>query len=166
MPNNCKGSARYSAKYVAGPPIAVRRIVGCDGERVKYWCQDHKTRSELFESADVFTFIGRMVQHIMPKNFHRVRCYGLESTTSFKKRAEVIRPGIKKLGRTVKGAYEIVTKKKYRVRYEKISGYDPMKCRCCGGEMGLWKIRHPEYGLVYDESESIKSGKYEPYSDN
>ena len=63
----------------------------------------------------------------------------------------------------VKGAYEIVTKKKYRERYEKISGYDPMKCRCCGGKMGLWKIWHPKYGLIYDESENIKSGKYEPY---
>jgi hypothetical protein len=84
-------------------------------------------------------FIGRMVQHIMPQGFHRVRYYGLESTKSFKKWAEVIRQGIKKLGKGVKGVYEIVRKKKYRERYEKISGKDPMKCRCCGGCKGLFE---------------------------
>ena len=163
VPNKCKGLARYLAKYVASPPIAVRRIVSYDGMIVKYWYQDHKTRSKVFEAVDVFTFIGRMVQHIMPKSFHRVRYYGLESTRSFKKWAGVIREGVKKLGRIVKGAYEIVTKKKYRERYEKASGHDPMECRFCGGEMGVWKIWHPKYGLIYDESENIKSGRYEPY---
>lgn len=161
VPNNCKGLARYLAKYVASPPIAVRRIVSYDGKTVKYWYQDHKTQSKKFETVDVFTFIGRMVQHIMPKSFHKVRYYGLESTKSFRKWVEVITQGIKKLGKVVKGAYEIVTKKKYRERYEKISGNDPMKCRCCGGRMGLWKIWHPKYGLIYDESENIKSGRYE-----
>ncbi|MCI5131275.1 MAG: hypothetical protein D3904_07070 [Candidatus Electrothrix sp. EH2] len=68
VPNNCKGLARYLAKYVASPPIAVRRIISYDGEVVKYWYQDHKTKSKVFEAVDVFTFIGRMVQHIMPKS--------------------------------------------------------------------------------------------------
>lgn len=61
--------ARYLAKYVACPPIAVRRIVSYDGQRVKYWYKDHKEKSKKFEEVDVFTFIGRMVQHIMPKWF-------------------------------------------------------------------------------------------------
>ena len=161
VPNKCKGLARYLAKYVASPPIAIRRIVSYDGKTVKYWYQDHKTQSKVFETVDVFTFIGRMVQHIMPKNFHRVRYYGLESTKSFMKWAEVIRQGIKKLGKVVKGAYEIVTRKNYRERYKEMSGHDPMKCRYCGGRMELWKIWHPKYGVIYDESENIKSGKYE-----
>jgi len=161
VPNKCKGLARYLAKYVTSPPIAIRRIVSYDGKTVKYWYQDHKTQSKVFETVEVLTFIGRMAQHIMPKNFHRVRYYGLESTKSFMKWAEVIRQGIKKLGKVVKGAYEIVTRKNYRERYKKISGHDPMKCRYCGGRMELWKIWHPKYGLIYDESENIKSGKYE-----
>jgi hypothetical protein len=28
--------------------------------------------------------------------------------------------------------------------------------------MGLWRIWHPTYGVVYDEGERIKRGKYEP----
>jgi hypothetical protein len=161
VPNKCKGLARYLAKYVASPPIAVRRIVNYDGKTVKYWYQDHKTQSKKFETVDVYTFIGRMVQHIMPKHFHRVRYYGLESTKCFKKWSEVISYGVKMLGKVIKGAYEIVTKNDYRERYKKISGHDPMKCRYCGGEMGLWKIWHPKHGYIYDESENIKGGKYD-----
>ncbi|MEA1992514.1 MAG: transposase, partial [Thermodesulfobacteriota bacterium] len=36
-PESCRGLARYLAKYVASPPIAVRRIVRYDGQRVTYW---------------------------------------------------------------------------------------------------------------------------------
>jgi len=35
-------------------------------------------------------FIGRMVQHILPRGFQRVRYYGLQAMTSFKKWFEVI----------------------------------------------------------------------------
>jgi len=37
-----------------------------------------------------------------------------------------------------------------------------MKCRYCGHEMELWKIWHPKYGVVFDEYENLKSGKYNP----
>ena len=161
VPKRCKGLARYLARYVASPPIAVRRIVSYDGNTVTYWYKDHKTKSKKLETVEVFTFIGRMVQHIMPKNFHRVRYYGLEATKTFKKWAKVIQRGVQKIGNVVKGAYQIVSSKKYRERYKEISGHDPMICRHCGGEMELWKIWHPKYGVLYDEYENLKTGKYE-----
>lgn len=37
-----------------------------------------------------------------------------------------------------------------------------MICRYCGHEMELWKIWHPDYGVIYDECENLKAGKYEP----
>ncbi|WP_394332141.1 transposase [Piscirickettsia litoralis] len=37
------------------------------------------------ETIDAVTFIGRMVQHIFPKGFQRVRYFGLQATASFKK---------------------------------------------------------------------------------
>lgn len=165
VPETCRGLARYLAKYVACPPIAVRRIVSYDGHRVKYWYKDHKEKSKKFEEVDVFTFIGRMVQHIMPKWFQRVRYFGLEATKSFKKWARAVREGVEKIGRVVKGAYQIVRSKKYRQRYKEIGGQDPMICRYCGCEMELWKVWHPKYGLIYDEYASIKDGRYEEASE-
>lgn len=160
VPESCKGLSRYLAKYVASPPIAVRRIVDYDGTTVTYWYQDHKTRSKKFERVDVFTFIGRMVQHILPKWFQRVRYYGLEATKTFKKWADVICEGVKKIGRLVKGAYKVVRVKKYRERYQEMSGRDPMICLYCRQEMDLLKIWHPKYGILFDEFENIKAGKY------
>ena len=95
------GLARYLAKYVASPPIAVRRIIRYDGRRVKYWYQDHKSKRKKFEEVDVFTFIGRMVQHILPKGFQRVRYYGLQATRTFNKWAEAIRKGLQRIGRVI-----------------------------------------------------------------
>ena len=161
VPDSGRGLARYLAKYVASPPIAVRRIVRYDGRMVTYWYKDHETKSQKFETVDVFTFIGRMVQHIFPKGFQRVRYFGLQATKTFKKWAEAIREGLQRVGRVVKGAYQVVSSKKYRERYQEISGHDPMICRYCGREMDLWKIWHPKYGVIYDELENIKAGKYE-----
>ncbi len=162
VPDSCRGLARYLAKYVASPPIAVRRILSYDGRIVKYWYQDHKTKSKKFEELDVFTFIGRMVQHILPKGFQRVRYFGLQATRTFNKWAEAIRKGLQRIGRVIKGGYQVVMGKKYRERYKEISGQDPMICRYCGHEMELWKIWHPEYGVIYDECENLKAGKYDP----
>jgi hypothetical protein len=162
VPDQCKGLAAYLAKYVASPPIAVRRIVSYDGQTVKYWYKDHKTKAKKFEVVDVLTFIGRMVQHIMPKCFQRVRYYGLQATKTFKKWTEVIRKAVSRIKNIVKGAYQIVKEKKYRERYREISGNDPMICRYCGHEMGLWKIWHPKYGLIFYEYENLKRGKYNP----
>lgn len=162
VPEQCKGLARYLAKYVASPPIAVRRIVSYDGQTVKYWYKDHKTKSKKFEVVDVLTFIGRMVQHIMPKFFQRVRYFGLQATKTFKKWAKVIKKAVSLINGVVKGAYQIVKEKKYRDRYKEISGNDPMICRHCGHEMELWKIWHPKYGLIFYEYENLKRGKYNP----
>ena len=57
VPDSCKGLARYLARYVASPPIAVRRILNYDGETVTYWYQDHRSKSKKIERVDVYTFI-------------------------------------------------------------------------------------------------------------
>ena len=75
VPETCGGLARYLAKYVASPPIALRRIISYDGEYVTYWYNDHMTKSRKVETVEADVFIGRMVQHIMPKGFQRVRLY-------------------------------------------------------------------------------------------
>jgi hypothetical protein len=42
----------------------------------------------------------------------------------------------------------------------------PLSCHLvalrCGGEMGLWRIRHPTYGVIYDEAQVSKRGPRDP----
>ncbi len=160
VPETCGGLARYLAKYVASPPIALRRIISYDGQDVTYWCNDHMTKARKVETVEADVFIGRMVQLIMPKELQRVRYYGLQATKTFKKWSEVIRKGMKALGRSFKGTYQFVKAKRYRERYMEISSQDPFLCWYCGHEMVLWKIWHPKYGVLYDEYENIKADKY------
>jgi len=163
-PEKAKGLAKYLAKYMASPPISVRRIIKYNGETVTYWYNDHETKARKEETVDVLTFIGRMVQHILPKGFQRVRYYGLQATRTYKKWSEVIKEGIKNFGKDVKGAYEVVASRSYRKRYMESSGKDPLGCPFCGHEMKIWTMWHPKYGVIYDEKKNIKQGKYEEYS--
>jgi hypothetical protein len=79
---------RYLVKYVVSPPMALSRIVAYDRARgtMTYWYRDHLKRGKkTTETVSRETFIGRMVQHILPKGFQRIRYYGLQATCILKK---------------------------------------------------------------------------------
>jgi hypothetical protein len=152
--------ARYVAKYVVSPPIAVRCIDRYDGERITYHYRSHRTERVEHETVNVITFIGRMVQHTMPKGFKRIRYAGVQATKTFAKVKVLIREAVVKVGGVVKGAIKIIACLTYRQRYAQSTGRDPLLCPHCQHEMGLWKIWHPQYGVVYDEGQVIKRGTY------
>jgi len=160
VPSQYQSLASYVAKYVVSPPIAVRRIDRYDGERVTYHYRSHRTERTEHETVDVNTFIGRMVQHTMPKGFKRIRYYGVQATKTFAKVKAVIQAALAKVEGVVKGAVKIIARLTYRQRYEQSTGRDPLICPHCGGEMGLWRIWHPTYGVIYDEVQVIKRGTY------
>jgi len=63
---------QYLVKYVVSPPMALSRILAYDRERasVTYWYRDHLSHGKrTVETVDRSTFIGRMVQHILPKGW-------------------------------------------------------------------------------------------------
>lgn len=161
VPRRYKSLARYLAKYVVSPPISVRRIDSYDGQKVTYHYQSHKTGRVEQETVDVYTFIERMIQHVLPKGFKRIRYYGVQATKTFEKVKEIIRQALAKVKGVVKGAIKIIAKKNYRERYKESTGTDPLLCPRCKSEMDIWRIWHPEYGVIYDELEEMKKGKYE-----
>ena len=160
VPSQYQSVARYVAKYVVSPPISVRRIDRYDGARVTYHYRSHRTGRMEHETVPVDTFIGRMVQHTMPKGFKRIRYYGVQATKTFAKVKVVIQAALAKVEGVVKGAVKIIARLTYRQRYEQSTGRDPLRCPHCQGEMGLWRIWHPTYGVIYDEGEVIKRGTY------
>src|SRR5207245_3471287 len=83
VPSRYESLARYLAKYVVSPPISLRRIDGYDGQRVTYHYRSHKTERVERERVDVYTFIGRMMQHTFAKGFKRIRYYGVQATKVF-----------------------------------------------------------------------------------
>src|SRR5499427_4117317 len=160
LPAQTHSVARYVAKYVGSPPISVRRIDRYDGERVTYHYHSHRTDRMEHETITVETFIGRMVQHTVPKGFKRIRYYGVQATKTFATVKVAIQAALAKVEGVVKGAVQIIARFTYRQRYRQSTGRDPLICPHCRGEMGVWCIWHPTYGVIYDEGEVTKRGTY------
>jgi hypothetical protein len=72
----------------------------------------------------------------------------------------VIHEALAKVQGVIQEAVKIIARLTYRQRYEQSTGRDPFRCPHCGEEMGVWRIWHPTYGVVYDEGQKIKRGTY------
>ena len=97
----------------------------------------------------------------MPKGFQRIRYYGVQATKTFAKVTEVMQVALAKVAGVVKGAVKIIARLTYKQRYEKSTGRNPLVCEHCRSAMGWWRLWHPTYGVIYDEGEEIKRGRYE-----
>ncbi len=155
--------ANYLIKYVGSPPIALSRIIEYNGSTVKYWYNDHKTKKKEVVEVPVFQFIGRMVQHILPKGFKQVRYYGLHATCKAGKVRELLKEIFAKLGRTVKETVRKVKHYNYREGIITITGKDPFRCQICHTLMRLLMMYHPNYGAFYwgsrDPSVEVKANE-------
>jgi hypothetical protein len=161
-----KQLTRYLVNYVVSPPMALSRIVAYDreGGSVTYWYRDHlKQGKKTIETVSRETFIGRMVQHILPKGFVRIRYYGLQAIcTLHKVRGQIcVALEVAEQQAMDLDAALPVTRARYRERMLSTFGRDPLRCRQCGHELWLWQIWHPKYGVIYDELERMKAGVYE-----
>ena len=145
---------------MVSPPISVRRIDHDDGTQVTYHYRSHRTARVEHATVDVATFIGRMVQHTLPKGFKRIRYDGVQATKTFAKVKVAMQAALAKVESVVKGAVKIIARLTSRQRYEQSTGRDPLVCPPCQGEMAVWRIWHPTYGVIYDEGEVIKRGTY------
>lgn len=150
VPEGGKGLARYLVKYVVSPPIAVSRLIDYDGKEVQYWWKDHRSHKREEARIDVMRFIGRMVQHILPKGFQRIRYYGLHGTCKAKKIKEFLIRLLTGCRQALEGTYRVIADRKYRGRIKEAFGIDPFRCKKCDREMSLEEIYHPKYGVIYD----------------
>lgn len=153
VPAGSKGLAHYLAKYVVSPPISLKRIIKYDGEMVRYWYNDHTTGKREETEVDALTFIGRMVQHILPKGFQRIRYYGLQATCRANKIREEIEGLLNNTGdkcnsNEIRDTYKVTG---YRERIKNSFGKDPLICTKCGNEMEFRGVWHPEYGWIVDK---------------
>ena len=160
VPARYQSLATYLAKYVVSPPISLRRIDRYDGHHVTYHYRSHKSERVERETVAVYTFIGRMIQHVFPKGFQRVRYYGVQATKTFAKMKHMIHEALARVKGIVKGAIKIIAPMTYRQRYRQSTGRDPLRCPHCHSDMGVWRIWHPTYGVIHEELEAIRRGKY------
>lgn len=150
VPPGGQGLAQYLAKYVVAPPISLRRIEQYDGKTVRYWYRDHLTEAIQHETLPVLRFIGRMVQHILPKGFQRIRYYGLHGNPRYEQARRQLEHILPNDTRVDPNGYRVVPRKPFAERFQDSFGQDPLLCPRCGHAMQLELIKHPDYGILYD----------------
>lgn len=142
-----RGLINYLTRYLSSPPIGLSRIVAYDDREVKYYYQSHRTKSRVYEIIDAHVFIGRMVQHILPKGFQRIRYCGLQATATFKKWYEIIAQAA---GDLVDAMVSYAKRMTYADFFEEIAGRNPLQCSFCGRGMELVRLFHPDRGVFFD----------------
>jgi len=148
VPPGGKGLAQYLAKYVVSPPISIRRIERYNGKFVSYWYRDHKTGQIEHQTLPAIQFIGRMVQHILPKGFQRIRYYGLHGNVRYQKMRERLAQTIPTDRPVDPRGYRVLPAKPFQQRFFESFGKDPLLCPKCGSDMLLELISHPKYGTI------------------
>ena len=148
VPARYQSLARYLAKYVVSPPIALRRIDRYDGHRVTYHYRSHKSERVEQETVEVYTFIGRMVQHVFPKGFQRIRYYGVQATKTFARLKGMIQAALAKVNGLIKGAIKIVAPLTYRQRSQQSMGREPLRCPHCQAD-GVGHMTQDTCGKPY-----------------
>ena len=160
VPSRSQSLARSLAKYVGSPPISLRRLDGDDGQRVTYHYRSHKRARVERETVEVSTCIGRMVPHGCPKGFKRRREYGGQATKTFAKLKGLMQEALAKGKGIVKGAITIMVPLPSRQRYQQRTGRDPLRGPHCQSAMEVWRIWPPTSGVIHEELEAIRRGKY------
>ncbi|TDX42889.1 IS91 family transposase [Orenia marismortui] len=155
-------AARYIGRYLARPAIAEYRIISYDGEKVKFWYEDHKTKKIKELTLPVMQFIGRLIMHIPKKYFRMVRRYGLYRR-DFNKRAQKILALWSYMRK--RQINLILVKKKarsktWRERIIENFNIDPVKCPKCGKEMILWEVWNPKYDFIYHVEHTDEKGRH------
>jgi predicted Zn-ribbon and HTH transcriptional regulator len=79
---------KYLAPYVFRVAISDRNILSVHNGQVTFQYKNRKTKSYEPCTLDVFTFIDRFLQHVLPRGFVKVRYFGLLAT---KKRVDLDR---------------------------------------------------------------------------
>lgn len=146
VPKKMKHLIKYLAKYISKPSISIASILSCDyeNEQVTYAYNDHKTKKRVVTTCSFIDFIGRLVQQILPHGFHRIKYFGLQHPSSYKKRFQEITAVLKRSGRKIVEDTFVA----YAVGNWKWD-LDHRKCSFCGSSMEVYRIWSKKYGEIY-----------------
>lgn len=112
----------YLGRYTHKIAISNHRIKNIDKNSVTFSYKDYRNGAKKNEiTLDGMEFIRRFSMHILPKNFVRIRHYGILSSTSKKVTLPIIKGQINQ---------PVLVKQKVRV----LQNYNPKICPCCKTE--------------------------------
>lgn len=133
---------RYLGNYTHRVAITNKRIVQFEDGRVTFKWRDYKDGSkEKLMSLDAFEFIRRFLLHILPRQFFKIRYYGLFANC---KRKRLVGQCRKVLGVSEKAQDESGSSKSWQELFVELTGENIMLCPSCGkGRMVTIQVTRP-----------------------
>jgi hypothetical protein len=129
----------YLARYTHRVAISNSRLVAMTSEAVTFHYRDarhHDKRKRMTLTHE--EFIRRLLLHVLPDGFQRIRHYGLLSNCQ---RLEKLVRCRRLLGVVTSSVLSIVAHLDYRTHYEQVTGRSLDQCPVCGqGQMQLVAI--------------------------
>jgi len=84
-PGNGSHAIDYLSRYVTQTALSKKRILDDDGKQVTIRYTESATGQSRQLRLDGYEFIRRLLQHVLPKGFKRIRAYGLYAPAAKKK---------------------------------------------------------------------------------
>lgn len=84
---NAGSVIEYLGRYTHRVAISNERIIGIEGEEVRFKWRDYKDKNKMKEmKISIEEFIRRFIMHILPQNFMKIRYFGILGNRNKKKK--------------------------------------------------------------------------------
>lgn len=128
---NGRGALTYLAPYIFRIAISNRRILKLQDGKVTFSYKDSDTNKRRYSSLRVHEFMRRLLQHVLPKGFVKVRYYGFFS------------PGKRHLLHQITQLLHVVIKSNSPPDPTVTTLHSSVLCPSCGREMRLVQTIRP-----------------------
>ena len=127
-----EGIIRYLGNYTHRVAISNHRIEAFENDKVTFSYKDYKTgTTKKSMILDVYEFIRRFLQHILPSGFYKIRYFGILALCNMKSKLEICFTLIEK-----QSYFSVLEGLNSLEILRLISGKDPMCCpKCQKGKM-------------------------------
>jgi len=138
-----EGVHKYLAKYTHRIAISNRRLISFDDRAVTFYTRNGKTAS-----LKPLGFLARFLSHVLPKNFVRIRHFGLYASGNVNTRLVKARTLLlNEMSAPVSDAQKPVThdatasdEPDYVIRFRIATGIDLRRCPRCGNTMNRYSL--------------------------
>lgn len=129
---------QYLGQYTHRVGIANSRLLHVDDESVRF-----RTRGRDHVTVTPEQFIGRMLQHVLPFRFVKIRHYGLLAPSNVHTRLETARTQIAAILPVPPRPTPVAPPLSWRERITALTGVDPMVCPQCHGPLVRYELARP-----------------------
>jgi len=122
----------YLARYTHRTAIGNERLVGIDGDRVRLRVRADDHGGHRIIAVDGQQFIGRLLQHVLPPGFKRIRHYGLLAPAAKAERMALARRVLAMPAPSPQAVEDV------RAFMRRAAAIEIECCACC--EVGRWQV--------------------------